>query len=146
MIQIVNVPIYKTTVVMIAETSEEEWLEFYKLYDDKITEDDSKYILKDINNPDTCNGATFILDKGDYVIFIRHKDYEGDVAHEIFHVANKILCSRGVFHEADGEAWAYLIGWLTEQYYDMLRDPEREGVFTLQSMTTPEESKTIKEE
>lgn len=131
MIKIVYIPIYKTTVVMITETTEDEWLEFYKLYDDKITDDDNKYILKDINNPDACNGSTLVLDKGDYAIFIRHKDYEGDVAHEIYHVANKILCSRGVTHDADGEAWAYLIGWLTEEYYNMLKEPEGEGIFIL---------------
>ena len=132
MIKIVNIPIYKTTVVLVTETSEEEWTEFYKLYSDKITEDDNLCILKDIRYPDSCNGSTITLDKGDYVVFVRNKDREGDVAHEIFHAANKILCSRGVHHESDGEAWAYLIGYITEEYYSMIKG-ESDDVFIVSS-------------
>lgn len=38
------------------------------------------------------------------------------VAHELFHVAYRILNTRGI---EDEEAWAYLIGHLTETFYDL---------------------------
>ena len=129
MIKILDLPIYHTTVVMMAESSPREWEEFYHLYEDKLTESDFKDMLYDIQNKYTCNGFTRCLDKGDYAFYIRYKEYYGDIAHEIFHVANKILCKCGVFHEADGEAWAYLIGYITEQFYDML-EGKSENVFT----------------
>lgn len=124
MIDILNIPLYKTTIVMIVESTPEEWENFYHLYEDKLTEDDYKCILKDIEDPSICDGATIVFDKGDYGVFIRHKDRVGDIAHEIFHVANKILCSRGVYHESDGEAWAYLIGYITEEFYKMLENKD----------------------
>ena len=132
MIKILDLPIYNTTAVMMAESSPREWEEFYHLYEDKLTEDDFKEMLYDIQNKSTCNGFTRCLDKGDYAFFIRYKEYEDDIAHEIFHVANKILYSRGVYHEADAEAWAYLIGYITKEFYAMLRG-ESEDIFTASS-------------
>ena len=41
------------------------------------------------------------------------------VAHELFHVAYNILKHRGI---EDEEAWAYLIGYLTEMFYDLFLD------------------------
>ncbi len=120
MIEILGIPIYKTTIVLIAEATAREWEDFYYSYRDQLTDDDYKCLLKDIKDPSTCNGATITFDKGDYGVFIRHKGNVGDIAHEIFHVANKILCSRGVHHEPDGEPWAYLIGYITEEFYNML--------------------------
>jgi len=38
------------------------------------------------------------------------------VAHEIFHIAHRVLTLRGI---EDEEAWAYLIGYLTEMFYDL---------------------------
>lgn len=38
------------------------------------------------------------------------------VAHEIFHITHKVLAPRGI---EDEEAWAYLIGYLTEMFYDL---------------------------
>lgn len=41
------------------------------------------------------------------------------VAHEIFHIAYRVLTPRGI---EDEEAWAYLIGYLTEMFYDLYLD------------------------
>lgn len=130
MIKILELPIYKTTIIMMAESKPREWEEFYHLYEDKLTEDDFKDILHDIQSPTECNGFTRSLDKGDYAFYVRFKNRVGDIAHEIFHVSNKILCSRGVYHEADGEAWAYLIGYITEEFYSMING-ECENIFTI---------------
>ena len=47
------------------------------------------------------------------------------VAHEIYHIAYNVLKPRGV---EDEEAWAYLIGFLTEMFYDLyLEKDEEEG-------------------
>ena len=128
MIKIVDVRIYLTTVVMMVEPTAEEWEKFYEEYQEYLTEDDYKCIMNDIKNPDKCNGCTTSLDKGDFCVFVRHKDYYGDIAHELFHVANKILCRCEVNHDADAEPWAYLIGWLTTEFYEMLKEETKEGV------------------
>ena len=131
MIKILDIPIYKTTVVLMVESKPREWEEFYGLYKDLITESDYDGVLWDIQNHTGNDGFTALLDRGDYAVYVRHKDGHGDIAHEIFHVANKILCSRGVYHESDGEAWAYLIGYITEQFYKML-DGKCDDIFTVE--------------
>ena len=41
------------------------------------------------------------------------------VAHEIFHIAHRVLTPRGI---EDEEAWAYCIGYITEMFYDLYLD------------------------
>ena len=68
-----------------------------------------------------CNrevgGTTWHLDSGLFLVYLRKGNSDSFVAHELFHVCNKILCAAGVNHDADAEPWAYLIGWLTNEYY-----------------------------
>lgn len=44
-------------------------------------------------------------------------------AHEIYHIAYNILKPRGI---EDEEAWAYLIGYITEMFYDLYLEKEDE--------------------
>lgn len=53
-----------------------------------------------------------------FVVF-RDEPNNKVVAHELFHVAYNILKFRGI---EDEEAWAYLIGHLTEMFYDLYLD------------------------
>ena len=58
------------------------------------------------------------MDSGLALVYLRNGKSDMYVSHEIFHVCNKILCAAGVNHDADAEPWAYLIGWMTEKYYE----------------------------
>ena len=53
-----------------------------------------------------------------FVVF-RDKPNNKVVAHELFHVVYNVLHHRGI---EDEEAWAYLIGYLTEMFYDLYLD------------------------
>lgn len=53
-----------------------------------------------------------------FVVF-RDEPNNKVVAHELYHVAYNVLHHRGI---EDEEAWAYLIGYLTEMFYDLYLD------------------------
>ena len=121
MIKIIPIDIYFVSIVVAIEPTIEEWRNFRKKNKRNITDDDEKIFLRDFESPDTCNGSTFFLSGGDYMIFVRHK-YHGDIAHEIFHACNSILVERGFTHDVTAEPWAYLIGYVTDAVYDLLEE------------------------
>lgn len=124
MIWIVHVPIYRTTVLMCPETTGEEWMGFYKRHQKQLSKDDCDAFMQMLEESQQhlTSGCAIRTDFGDYIMYVRDKNCVDDVAHEIFHVANKMLVSRGVTHDADAEAWAYLIGWLTKEYYKLINN------------------------
>lgn len=58
-------------------------------------------------------------DSTDCMVIFREEPSNKIVAHELYHVAYRILKQRGI---EDEEAWAYLIGHLTEMFYDLYLD------------------------
>jgi hypothetical protein len=117
MVERISVPIYGRDVAFLAEITLEEFDRFY--YDNvtKITDAEYKAIREDILNKKGVGGVTWHLDSELMLVYLRDGKSDITVPHEIFHVCNKILCSAGVNFDADGEPWAYLIGWLTNEYY-----------------------------
>lgn len=116
MIEVIDVPIYLRTVAFLVEITKEELHRFY--YDNaaKITDEEYRQMIEDYENSDV-DGTTWRLESGLMLVFLKDGRSDIDVPHEIFHVCNKILCAAGVNHDADAEPWAYLIGWLTNEYY-----------------------------
>lgn len=116
MIEVIDVPIYLRTVAFLVEITKEELHRFY--YDNaaKITDEEYRQMIEDYENSDV-GGTTWRLESGLMLVFLKDGRSDIDVPHEIFHVCNKILCAAGVNHDADAEPWAYLIGWLTNEYY-----------------------------
>ena len=55
-------------------------------------------------------------DSTDCMVIFREKPNNKIVAHELYHVAYRILKQRGI---EDEESWAYLIGHITEMFYDL---------------------------
>ena len=82
-------------------------------------------------NEDCAGAITVSCGSGTSCITIfKEKPNNTVVAHEIYHIAYRILQPRGI---EDEEAWAYLIGYLTEMFYDLyLGNEEVEDI-------TPEE-------
>lgn len=102
--------------------------EFDRLYYDnvtRITDDEYKQIRDEIEHPELSAGCTWLLDNNTVLVFIRNKWNEGEVAHEMIHAAYKLLKPRG-FDLDDEEIWAYLGGYLVEEYYNYLRDNDDE--------------------
>lgn len=116
-----EVPIYNCHIAFLVESTVEDFEEFYKNNKERLTEEEYKSIAEDIKDVVNVDGLTMRDDKTcDYLVYFRHPEHKDDVAHEIFHVANKILMARGVTFDADAEAWAYLIGWITKRFYEII--------------------------
>ena len=117
MVDNISVDIYGIDVAFLVEVTPEEFDRFY--YDNvtRITDEEYRGIRKDILDEKRVGGATWWLDSEMPLVYIRDGRSDMFVPHEIFHVCNKILCTAGVNHDADAEPWAYLIGWMTNEYY-----------------------------
>lgn len=126
MIEQIDIDIYLNCVVFAVGIDEKEFDRLY--YDNvtKFTDEEYKIIRKDIADKNSCNGLTVLLDNGNVFVFIRKGQERKDltVAHEIFHVVQRVLNRAGVEMGEDGESYAYLIGWLTNEYYNRLDDYE----------------------
>lgn len=116
-----EIGIYNTHILFLVGTTLSQYKKVYEKNKDAITEEENDGIIKDIQRPKSCDGFTLSCDNGDYVVYLRQENPKvGNVAHEIFHVANKILYHRGVTYDSDAEAWAYLIGFITQRFYRAL--------------------------
>ena len=113
----IDVPIYGRSVAFLVEVTVSEFDRFY--YDNvtRITDEEYRQIRADILDEKGVGGTTWYLDSGLMLVYLRDGRSDIIVPHEIFHVCNKILCLAGVNHDGDAEPWAYLIGWMTNEYY-----------------------------
>lgn len=89
-------------------------------------------LLNQCNSTDECrevvkeffesaNGGALTVNTDAMNILSVFKDEPNNaiVAHEIYHIACRVMQPRGI---VDEEAWAYLIGYLTEMFYDLYLD------------------------
>ena len=129
MIEFINIDIYLNTIVIAAGIDVRQFDMLY--YDNvkKFTNDEYETIRRDIMNEDSCNGLCMQLDCGNIFVYIRkgHEREELYVIHELFHAVNKLLCRAGVNHDADAEPWAYLMGWLSNEYFNRLDNFENKN-------------------
>lgn len=128
MITSIDVPIYDRSIAFLVEVTPEEFDRFY--YDNvtSITDEEYKQCRKDIEKQG--GGFTGVLDSGNLLVYLSKGNSDIIVPHEIFHAVNSILCLAGVNHDIDAEPWAYLIGWLTNEYYLRYwdwKDNQKEG-------------------
>ena len=112
------VDIYKTFIIVAIEPTEEEWNEYISSHTEIVlTEENEEQLLEEIRNPDGLDGCTIEPDSGFFIIFVRKRQNHGDIAHEIFHTVQDIMKRCNVPLTPDGEAWAYLIGMITDIVY-----------------------------
>ena len=123
-----DVPIYNTNVLFIVNPTSEEIQEFLDstTNKEKLTDEELKNLLKELDDVH-YGGYTTWLDKGGYIVLLK-EDYKipSIYQHELFHVTNLILFDRGIEHTRIAEPYAYLIGWITEQYIDYISKEEIE--------------------
>lgn len=119
MIEIVDIPLYKCSVVFLIESTIEEWKEFFdKQYKEKRLQSSNDSDVRgefELNTP----GFVFTTGLNDYICYISNVNNAGLVAHELFHVANAALQDKGVELDLKGEAYAYLIEYLTNEFYNL---------------------------
>lgn len=125
MIRELYVPIYGATILFMIETTDVEIDEFLRkdTNKSKFTNKEINSIVFDIADTKGVAGTTMTLDKGgEYVVFIRDAHFAYYSMHELYHVADRILKHRGVEHTDDDEAYAYMVGWLAQEYKEMLKE------------------------
>lgn len=116
MIDAIDVDIYGRSVAFLVEVTPEEFDRFY--YDNvtRITDEEYKDIREDILNGKDVGGSTWTLDSSLYLVYLRDGRSDKYVSHEILHVCNCILYDAGVTYTREAEPWAYLVGWMTDEY------------------------------
>lgn len=117
MIDNIKVDIYNRDVAFLVEVTPEEFDRFCYNNVGRITDEEYKGIREDILAKGKVGGSTWWLDSGMPLLYLRKGNSDMFVSHEIFHVCNRILHAAGVTWDEYAEPWAYLIGWMTEQYY-----------------------------
>lgn len=120
------IDIYLNSIFFAVGIDEKEFDDLYYRNVTRITDEEYKLIRKDIADKNSCNGLTVQLDNGNVFVFIRKGQERKDlyVSHELYHATNRILMRAGVHHDKDDEPYAYLLAWLTNEYYNRLDDYE----------------------
>lgn len=128
MIRQLDVPIYEANVLFLLETTGEEWAIFCdnEINKGKLTDDEIKYFFNEIAT-DNYGGTTSSLDGGGYVVLIKQAHNPFCFTHELYHCVDKILKERGVEHSDNDEAYAYMVGWINEQYHKILKEFDEEN-------------------
>lgn len=111
-----DIPIYNTDVLFIIEPTKEEMDEFLGSAKNKsrLTDEELSTIFKELDGE--FMGYTSHLDRGGYLLLIKNGKDPLYYAHELFHLANLVLWDRDVELSRTGEAYAYLVAWLINQY------------------------------
>ena len=122
MIRNIEVPIYGRDILFLVEVTAEEFDRCYYDNVERITDEEYKGIRKDILDKKGIGGSVWWLDSGMPIVYLKDGKSDIYVPHEIFHVCNRILHAAGVTWDEYAEPWAYLIGWLTNEYYRMYWD------------------------
>lgn len=119
MIKEITVPIYNCNVYFLVAPTHKELTKWFKSVESLnfVTKDDKDLLYKWHGNPNGSLGQVMSTDSIYYIACIREKNDYDTTAHEIFHVADKILTDRGVEKGENGESYAYLIGYITGKFY-----------------------------
>lgn len=129
MIKIVKLEIYRVSVIFLVEVDKKEIDLFYYENHIRMTDKERDYLYDDLEN-ESNGGSAILTDEGSVIVHIKDGDDINTIAHEIFHATNFVLTRAGVKHEETAEAWAYLVGYLTECYYNWMKDEGRLKIVT----------------
>ena len=89
-------------------------LEILNSFAKKFTDGNINDAVEDLKD---ANAMVFSIDNMTFII-LPYNVTHGVIAHEIFHLAVKILNRRGLkFSRSSEEAYSHLIDWLTEEVY-----------------------------
>jgi len=116
-----SLDIYDSDISFAWNTNEKELTAFL----DKIeaTQEERDEFFRRVNNGNTGAISVCYGDSGSSITIFNSEPSFKAVAHEIYHIAYRILKPRGI---EDEEAWAYLIGYITEMFYDLYNEPQEQ--------------------
>ena len=120
MIQIVDVLLYRCSVVFLIGTTKEEWKKFFEKEKPKVTEADYVNVIDELDSGSL--GALLGTEGGDYICYISDPTNQGLCVHEIFHAAHSILWDRLYRGDEGSEPTAYLIEFLYNQFLAILNN------------------------
>ena len=128
MIKIIDIPIYRCSVICLYGSTLDDWSEFFdkQLKEDKLSTKVDVAVRDEYEN----NSPGFVLPTGynDYVMYVNDAENVGLVAHEIFHAAHCILYDRGCEVDGTAEPEAYLIEFITSKFYtEWLKEESKEN-------------------
>lgn len=112
---VLDIDIYRCSVVFLCETTKDEWQKYYKAHKAQLTEADNQAVLGEYDSD--ALGFCIETDGNDYICAIRDRNRVGVAAHELFHTADMILTGRGYKFDGIDEPVAYLIEYLADNFY-----------------------------
>lgn len=117
--KVISIDIYNIDILFVVSSKEELKQVIRKHLDKKEAEDAYNVMIRNIG--DNTLGRSASLNSGQIVLWVKNADDKGTIAHEIFHIACYIMERSGISlcHESD-EAYAYLIGYITNKVNDIL--------------------------
>jgi hypothetical protein len=121
MIKQIDIPIYDAVVVVFLSPTAKQVNAWSKpmIESDIMDDEDLAELLSWVKGDTPDAGFTQSYKHANYAIYVREGlDDHDTVAHEVFHCVNRILKDRGVEMSGEGEAYAYLIGYLTGKIYN----------------------------
>lgn len=125
-----GIPIYNTNALMLVEPTKEEFDELLsdEFNRNRFTDAELQNLFEEMDS--SYVGFTNRLVKGGYIVLIKEKDNPIYYTHELFHLTHDVLSDRGITLDNDGEAYAYLLAWIIEQYYNVVLKNEKESTTT----------------
>ena len=120
MIKVIDIPIYRCSVVFMIDTTKDEYMAFYEEQKNCFTPRDHHIILNEYKEAPL--GFVIGTEGNDYVMQVTDKNNKGLVAHEIFHAANMLLFDKGYTPDGASEPTAYLLEFLTNEFYKAIEE------------------------
>ena len=114
---VIDVEIYRCSVVFLCETTAEEWCAWYEKHKKQISLSDNFAVLSEYQKG--TPGFCVHTDGNDYICLVGDRSNAGHVAHELFHAADMILHDRGYQFDGIDEPCAYLVEYLTNNFYKL---------------------------
>ena len=117
MIKGFSLDIYDSDIAFAWDTSEKELTAYFSKT--KAPTDYLNVFWEEYKSGDT--GALTTGYSNSLMTVFKNKPTQKVIAHEIYHIAYNVLKPREI---EDEEAWAYLIGYLTEEFYDLYEEKQ----------------------
>ena len=119
---IIDIPIYRCSVVVLANATKEEWIAFCDEHKNEITDRDKLNVLDGFD--EGIPGFVCNTEGNDYVCYISDKNKIGLSVHELFHAAQSILWDKGYKMDKTAEPLAYLLEYITNEFYLVVNNEE----------------------
>ena len=132
MIRAVNIPIYNVDVAFGWEITKEELEDFIERNQERCSKEEIEGMRAFLG--DYFFGLTKLFDNLNIVCFFKGVPTRNQIAHELYHVAYKICEPREI---RDEEAMAYLVGYLTDVYYDVYQEANQAVIGTYTNNDRP---------